>query len=217
MKKQNAEKLIAPIITMMEKGVVPWVKTWKNKSSILYFNHRNFKSGRLYHGQNQFLLTAIAQDKGYDSNGWLTFPEIQELGGRIKKGEKGTMVVYGSKFIPKSIKSDSRLSDEEKEDKSIFFLKTRYNWNVAQLTGIDYKSILDSDDDKLDFEPVEEAEKHIPKDCKIKYGLYNPAYIPSKDEIIMPNKNESAIKSFFLGSNTDKVVHHASIPVLVIK
>jgi nucleotide-binding universal stress UspA family protein len=37
------------------------------------------------------------------------------------------------------------------------------------------------------------------------------------DLIIMPNKNESAIKTFFLGSNTDKVVHHSKIPVLVVK
>jgi len=56
----------------------------------------------------------------------------------------------------------------------------------------------------------------------IEYGTPSDQIINAAEEydcdlIIMPNKNESAIKSFFLGSNTDKVVHHASIPVLVIK
>lgn len=56
----------------------------------------------------------------------------------------------------------------------------------------------------------------------IEYGnpsdqIINVAKEYECDLIIIPNKNESTIKSFFLGSNTDKVVHHAQIPVLVVK
>ncbi|BEP29169.1 universal stress protein [Helicovermis profundi] len=61
-------------------------------------------------------------------------------------------------------------------------------------------------------------------ECSIKSDIGNIALViidvseeEKVDMIIMPDKSDSAIKHFLLGNITDKVVHHASVPVLVVK
>lgn len=57
---------------------------------------------------------------------------------------------------------------------------------------------------------------------KIEYGNVASQIIAAVEEnecfmVIMPNSNESSFKKFFLGSITDKVVHHVEVPVLIVK
>ena len=208
MAKLNVENLVKPIIAMMEKGEIPWQKSWDDKKGLLFFTNRNFVSKKLYHGLNQFVLTAIAQDKGFDSNFWLTFNQAKELGGSIKKGEKGVNVVYSSSFIPKSVKEDKKLTDEEKEDGKIHFLKSYYVWNICQTTGIEYTPIGKENEEEKTFEPLEEAERVIPESCKIKFSpTFNPAYVPSKDRVIMPPKESFESIEEFYGALFHEISH----------
>jgi antirestriction protein ArdC len=50
-------------------------------------------SKKPYRGVNTFLLTVARLKAGYDSNYWLTFKQIQELGGSVR-GERSEMVVF---------------------------------------------------------------------------------------------------------------------------
>jgi antirestriction protein ArdC len=70
------------IIELLEKGVIPWLKPWKGD--------RNLVSGKDYRGSNVFILGA--QD--FKSPYWATLKQINELGGRVKKGEHGTIVTF---------------------------------------------------------------------------------------------------------------------------
>lgn len=54
----------------------------------------NALSGRLYHGINIPLLWHSAERQGYESDRWLTFTQIHNAGGSIRKGEKSTLAVF---------------------------------------------------------------------------------------------------------------------------
>ena len=74
------------IISMLERGTVPWRKCWQGCSGM----PRNVVSKKEYRGVNVFLLSAMP----YSSQYWLTFKQAQDLGGYVRKGEKSSMVVF---------------------------------------------------------------------------------------------------------------------------
>ena len=104
----------------METGVLPWVKPWSSTNAGL---PKNARTGRSYSGANVILLWITQQEHGYSSNKWLTFKQAQELGGSVRKGEKGTTVTFVSRF---------EKSDDAGNVASIPFLKSFNVFNVEQ-------------------------------------------------------------------------------------
>ena len=45
------------------------------------------------------MLWAESVAKGYSAPLWMTYRQAQELGGQVRKGEQGSLVVYASRFI----------------------------------------------------------------------------------------------------------------------
>jgi len=76
----NVYKIVTDqICQQLEQGVVPWRKPWKDGVAV------NWKTQKPYRGINVFLLPP---------GEYATFKQIQEHGGRVKKGEKGHIVVF---------------------------------------------------------------------------------------------------------------------------
>jgi antirestriction protein ArdC len=51
-----------------------------------------------YQGINVWMLWAKPVEKGFAAPIWMTFKQALELGGHVRKGEKGSLVVYASSF-----------------------------------------------------------------------------------------------------------------------
>src|SRR5690348_4457618 len=73
------------VITQLEKGVIPWRRPWVDGGI-----PQNLISKRPYRGINLWLLAMY----GYAQNYFLTYKQVQELGGRVKRGESGHMVIF---------------------------------------------------------------------------------------------------------------------------
>jgi len=78
------------IIEKLESGTVPWHKPWRSIGA-----PRNLVSKKLYRGINIWLLTT----QSYISPYWATIRQINELGGRVRKGEKSTPVVFWKIYV----------------------------------------------------------------------------------------------------------------------
>ncbi|HKV10909.1 MAG TPA: ArdC family protein, partial [Thermoanaerobaculia bacterium] len=76
------------ILDLLEKGVVPWKKPWR--ATGIPVPPSNLVSRRPYRGINVFLL--IAQHFG--SPYWVTFKQALDLGGHVRRGERGTPIVF---------------------------------------------------------------------------------------------------------------------------
>ncbi len=91
------------ILDIMKDGVIPWHKPWLMSGS-----HRNLVSGKQYRGINVFLLSCSS----FGSPWWLTFNQAKAKGGKVKKGEKATMIVF---WKPLQIKDRNAVTGEEKK------------------------------------------------------------------------------------------------------
>lgn len=93
--KPTAYEIVAKnILKQLEAGVAPWRKEWVSSG----YRPTSLSTKKAYRGVNHMLLMFEAMDKGYKSPWWGTFKQIADLGGKIRKGEKGTAVVLWKRF-----------------------------------------------------------------------------------------------------------------------
>src|SRR5678815_1026584 len=108
------------IIELLEQGTVPWQKPWAEAGMPM-----NVVSKRPYRGINLWLLSML----NYDQSLWLTWDQLKKLGGSVKQGETGQIVVYWQ-----SLKKNAELQGTEKEnDKKNYAILRYYKvFNIAQ-------------------------------------------------------------------------------------
>ena len=124
------ETVTATILHELEQGTAPWVKPWTTGDPPDL--PHNLVSQRQYSGVNILLLWLASLAYGFRSAGWLTFKQATKLGGHVKKGAKGTHIVYASTFTKKV--ADPGTDDEE--EKKIPFLKGYVVFNLEQTEGL---------------------------------------------------------------------------------
>lgn len=163
------------ILAQLEAGTAPWRKPWNTNVG----RPQNLE-GRPYRGIN-VLLTGLA---GYASPFWMTFKQAKERGGTVKKGEKGTMVVFWTTF---------NITDKETgERKTIPMLKHYTVFNLEQTEGVKVpKRVAEwNTTDGIELQTIESAE-----DVIASYLANGPAfrtdgdsayYVPETDVITVP-------------------------------
>ena len=91
MAKDYAQEFTDSIIKIIESGeTLPWRKSWQSRD----FPHQNLKSGSAYSGVNVLMLLVSSYLNGLTSPYWLTFKQAKEMGGKVKKGSKGTAITF---------------------------------------------------------------------------------------------------------------------------
>lgn len=137
MSKSVYEMVTDRIIKQLESGIIPWEKPWTGVRSGAY----NRVSKKSYSLLNQMLLSKEGE--------WATFKQWQDLGGKIKRGEKSSIVVFWKVLPIEEIKDDGT-----KEIKQIPLLKYINVFHISQVEGVEplQKEELN------DIEPIEKAE-----------------------------------------------------------
>lgn len=91
-KKSVSQILSETIINLLDSGNGEYQNPfWLERPEIAV----NAKSGRQYSGINKFMLSPVVRK--YNDNRFLTFNEITQMGGSIKKDEKGHIVYFSTK------------------------------------------------------------------------------------------------------------------------
>lgn len=126
MKRDLYAEVTEKMIDALEDGIVPWRKPWTSLGA-----HRNLVSGREYRGINVYLTALSAMRGGYSYPLWVTMRQANQLGGRVRAGERGTMVVF---WEPRVDVRKSEAGEEEKVRRLVF--KRYYLWNVEQVQGL---------------------------------------------------------------------------------
>jgi antirestriction protein ArdC len=125
------QEITDKIITELEAGRVPWVQPWGTsmaKASLAM--PKNAVTKRRYSGINVLILWAAVVDRGFAGQSWLTFRQALGLGGHVRKGEKGTTVVYADRFVPGDERRRAERDGDEPE--AIPFLKRFTVFNTDQ-------------------------------------------------------------------------------------
>ncbi|RUY00627.1 DUF1738 domain-containing protein, partial [Mesorhizobium sp. M2A.F.Ca.ET.040.01.1.1] len=140
-------------------------------------------TGEAYRGINVLMLWVSGQMFGYKDNTWMTYRQAQDLGGQVRKGEKGTLVVKYGTFTPKEREDD--------EDRSIPYLKGYTVFNVEQIENLPDRFF--SPAEELPSVPVphmETVEVFVRNtNAKVSYSGTKACYRPSSDDILMPGRD----------------------------
>lgn len=85
------------IIAALESGTRPWMKPWSAPASDRMPLLPLRGNGTSYRGINVLLLWGEAMDKGFTCNTWMTYKQAEAHKAHVRKGEKGSMVVYADR------------------------------------------------------------------------------------------------------------------------
>lgn len=157
-------KMVTDRITeQLEKGVVPWRRPWKNGTPV------NWVTQRPYRGINSLLL---------EPGEYGTLKQISEAGGKVRKGEKGQIVVFW-KWI-------ERENEETGEKEQIPFLRYYKVFNIIkQAEGLESKQETET----FEHDPIESAQQIVEGYVDapgIHYKSGRAVYYPGLDCISVP-------------------------------
>lgn len=118
------------IIEQLEKGVIPWKKSWTNAGI-----PRNLVTGKNYKGTNIILLNSL----GYKQNFFLTRRQLEHIGGAVLPNEKPNIVVFWNwnkqeENSPSQVQEEELLIEGHKKKRPV--LRFYRVFNVSQCVGI---------------------------------------------------------------------------------
>src|ERR1700704_5591261 len=134
---QNSERkdiytrITGQIVASLEQGVRPWMKPWSGENAAARITRPLRHNGTPYSGINILMLWASSVEQGFGSASWMTFKQAVDMNAHVRKGEKGSLVVYANTF--KRTEEDAEGQEIERE---IPFLKGYTVFNVEQIEGL---------------------------------------------------------------------------------
>ena len=156
-----------------EKGLAPWHCPWFKAGA-----PKNLVSKKAYRGLNVFMLSMM----GYASPYWVSYKQASKLGGKVKKGEKGTPIIFWKWIVVSKDQQGNALP----KPKKIPFLRYFTVFNTEQCEGLGDKV---PELPKRVFTPIESAERviaNMPHPPTLEHNEARAYYRPSTDSINMP-------------------------------
>ncbi|MBL8260381.1 MAG: DUF1738 domain-containing protein [Candidatus Competibacteraceae bacterium] len=121
------------ILKALEAGARPWFQPWASGRHAAGPISRPLRwDGTPYRGINVITLWATAMECGFNAPFWMTYKQAQELGGQVKKGEHGAVVVFANAMI--KTETDGRTGEDM--EIAIPYMKGYTAFNVEQIDGL---------------------------------------------------------------------------------
>jgi len=206
-KRDYRQELVDKVVEKM-KEAVEYQKPWFVCDELPY----NRMTGEPYKGSNFVALTV----QGRSDPRWLTFKQIQELAEKDGidynvKGQKGTMI---QRWIPAYDKNkDEKLSNDSGEEPSEGKIFARGGWKFyAVFNGEQIANLPPYQKMDKEFENYEPAEMLIEcmKEDGVRFDHHGEGkayYIPSKDEVWLPNKEKFKTEGLYYRTAMHELGH----------
>ena len=181
------------IIEQLENNIVPWQQPWKDNSI-----PQNLITRKPYRGINLLLLGTLR----YEQNLFLTYNQLKAIGGSVKKGEKGNLIIFWKPLV-KTTKE--HITDEP----SLSFVLRYYKvFNVAQCENISPN--LTEVTAEMPFCPISYCEQIIEEMVycpEIVYKTQKAFYDPISDYINMPKPETFTSNEAFYSVLFHELIH----------
>jgi len=224
---QSVTRQIIEILESHQK--TNYEKTWLSASGEIFASNPISKT--VYNGLNQLYLSFLINKNQYSQNRWMTFRQGQNTGAKIKKGERSTIVTYyGRKYldsktgrnITKQVTEILKNGHPMPDNVDIIPIMKYYPvFNLNQFDNIPQEllfkgeSIEYSQPEKDDF-----AEEILIKSgANIEYRRFQETfstiltngsanyYLPSKDTIVLAERNQFTGKEAFYKTALHELGH----------
>ena len=153
---------------MQESGALIWFKPWRSVAPV------NGASNRKYSGINKLILST----SGFADPRWFTYRQCSDLGGYVKKGEKGLPIVFW------------KASDEEERllGKPKFISRTFFVFNSEQCIGLNLPEIATPTFNADALKAIDKLILGFGDAPPIKWGAEQAYYSPKLDVVAIPHK-----------------------------
>jgi len=131
-RKDAYSRITSQIVEHLEKGVRPWIRPWNAEHAAGRITRPLRHNGQPYSGINILSLWMSALAQNFAAPIWMTYRQASELNAHVKKGEKGSLVVYAN-AITRTERDDKTGQDVERE---IPYMKGYAVFNVEQIEGL---------------------------------------------------------------------------------
>jgi antirestriction protein ArdC len=176
-------RITSKIIASLEQGIRPWIQPWNAEHAAGKITRPLRHNGQAYSGINILMLWASAMEQGFAAPIWMTFKQALELKACVRKGEKGSLVVYAN-AITRTEHDDATGEDVERE---IPFLKGYTVFNVQQIEGLPEMYYAKPEPKLSPIERIARAEEFFAATkAVINYGGTRAYYAAGPDRIQMP-------------------------------
>lgn len=170
------EIVSSKIIAALESGTAPWHKPWVAGIA------RNAITNRPYSGINALLLGMTP----YSDPRWLTMKQCNAKGGKVRKGQKSTPVIF---WKTNTIAQEN--DDGELTEKTVPFLRYYLYylvWNVEQCENLDLPALETKQVDVI--AQAEAIVAGMPSAPRSNFDGGDKAYyMPLTDSIHLPTRN----------------------------
>jgi len=186
------------IIKQLESGVAPWHKPWTCQTP------SNLITQKEYRGLNVFTLAS----QGFPSRFWLTFNQAAKLGGRIRKGEKSSPVIFWNV----GEEQETTTPDGRKETSRPFLLRYYSVFNYSQTEGIAIPaSLLQETHTNNTIETCEQLVTNMSDPPKFEQSD-KAWYSPSKDTVGLPARGLFHSSEEFYATEFHELAHSTGHP-----
>ena len=190
------------IVAQLQQGNIPWRKPWTG-ASVDNGGAINYVSRRPYSFINQLVLGRPGE--------YLTWKQIEELGGKVKKGAKAGMVVFFKSLV---IEDKENIDPEtgKAKTKTIPFLQYYNVFHLDDVEGIDTKIVPG---ETPEVEPIEAAEKvvadYLRREEALRFQNDKPSnrayYSPGKDMVVVPMMSQYKIPEEYYSTTFHELTH----------
>ena len=183
MKTDVYERITNQIVAELEQGVRPWLKPWNAEHAAGRITRPLRSNGVPYRGINVLMLWSESVAKGFSAPIWMTFKQALELNAHIRKGEKGSLVVFASSI--NRTETDANTGEETGRD--IHFMKGYTVFNVEQIEGLPAQYYANAAPQLDPVERIATAESFFAATgAHISHGGNRAFYTSTQDRIQMP-------------------------------
>ena len=188
------------IIASIEAGTAPWQRGWAELAELGL--PMNGQSSRQYNGINSVLLFLTSQERGHSDNRFFTFKQVNELGAKVRKGEKSTPV-YFFKLLQASERDGVAAKSTGDTPRMIPFLTEYRVFNAQQVEGIEPINVPERQ-----WTPIQAVEQVIERlKPRIEHRGNRAFYSPSQDYIQMPHQGSFSSAAEYSGTLLHEISH----------
>ncbi len=184
-KRDVYQEVTQQVISALEQGHIIWKQGWNNLGL-----PKNIAAGNHYRGWNLFYLNFIALYKGYKTPYFITYKQAQDLGGNIRRGEKGYQIVYWA-LVDNRNKTvtirDAETGEETEAHPQYRVPKFYVVFNIDQTEGIEFPTVETLFQNKADkLEACEQIIDNMPNRPKVRNAGDKAYYSVTTDKVTMP-------------------------------
>lgn len=191
------------ILADLEAGARPWAKPWSVDPAESRLSRPLRHNGTPYRGVNVLLLWGAAADRGFQAPIWMTYKQAQAVGGQVRHGETGTLVVYADRVT--KTETNDQGEDAERE---IAFMKGYTVFNVEQIDGLPAQYLTKPAPPADPVPLVAAAEGFFASTgARVRHGGDRAFYAPAGDFIQLPPAQAFRDAESYASTKAHELIH----------